>query len=237
MDRWPAAAFKAGCVLVEALDRLWHLVSTAMQRNDPETQRQRWAELLHLKTCQDERESTWDIWNGKKRRSKTKAVGENGWSRRKGLWGRIVKNLRKGEKEEIGRKEREGGKGNISMKRAWEGPYIALPIPCSPPIKNERGWMPAFNPHLYIICIAWAFGGENAYTWVSLISWSQHQTSVSLLCKLQWLHLRVLLSQRIPIALLCIQYGHDSLESLNVIITRLHVFVLVRVSIRCSVWK
>lgn len=56
MDRWPAAPFRARCVLVESLDRLWHLVSTAVQRNNLKTQQQRGAEWLqHAKKRQDEK--------------------------------------------------------------------------------------------------------------------------------------------------------------------------------------
>lgn len=69
MDRWPAAAFKARCVPAEALDRLWHLVSTAIQRYNLESQQQRGAENDYMsrdvEMGKGSRKVTGDIWNRK----------------------------------------------------------------------------------------------------------------------------------------------------------------------------
>lgn len=141
MDRWPAAAFRARCVLAEALDRLWHLVSAAVQRNDLGTRQERGAEKdciwrdvrMGRRSCK----VIGDIW-------KLKSSSGTNWKKQK-------KKLARKSSSRIWEKEWDGGAGNACRWRAWEGPCIPLLIPCSHPIKISRGPMLAFSSHPHIM--------------------------------------------------------------------------------------
>lgn len=63
MDRWPAAVFRADCVLEEALDRFWHLVSI-LNTVTPSHRREERSYCM-LKRCwdgKDEQQSHFDTF-------------------------------------------------------------------------------------------------------------------------------------------------------------------------------
>lgn len=112
MDRWPAAAFRACCVFVAVLDRLWHLVSTAVQYNDPETQHQVKTRVTAEREAKVPKSHETFGRGGeakvnKQKSNKPKAVETNERSQRRGLCGRIVNRFKKGRLSKVTNSTRE----------------------------------------------------------------------------------------------------------------------------------
>lgn len=65
MDRWPAAAFKADCVLEEELDRLWHLVSILKAMTWSHSSGRRVGLVLwDVMMEKGDRKLAWHFWDG-----------------------------------------------------------------------------------------------------------------------------------------------------------------------------